>query len=322
MEAPSWHHNFNCLTAYVQKMHISDMSRPLPPLNALRAFEAAGRHENFSRAAQELNVSHSAISRHVRGLEHRLGVALFRDLPRGLELTAEGRNYLSRVTVALDLISDATEDLGEAPEGRITVSSEPLFALKVLMPRLKFFYDAYPDVEVHVEATNALADVDRYEADIALRFAFRGVLDAPSDLISDTPLHVYAAPDLRTEGWRDPREVLQYRRFKDRGMGLWDRWGQLAGLAPGEVPDPRKHLETELAFEAAVQGLGVYLGAGDCVAGEVAAGRLIRCFDAGFRDGAMRLVQSTRARRHKAARAFREWLLEETSDLRGWPCST
>ncbi len=70
------------------------MSRPLPPLNALRAFEAAGRHENFSRAAEELNVSHSAISRHVRGLEHRLGAALFRDLPRGLELTVEGRNYL------------------------------------------------------------------------------------------------------------------------------------------------------------------------------------------------------------------------------------
>lgn len=297
------------------------MSRPLPPLNALRAFEAAGRHENFSRAAEELNVSHSAISRHVRGLEHRLGAALFRDLPRGLELTVEGRNYLSRVTVALDLISDATEDLGEAPEGRITVSSEPLFALKVLMPRLKRFYEAFPDVEVHIEATNALADVDRYEADIALRFAFRGELDAPSDLISDTPLQVYAAPDLRPEGWTDPRQVIGCRRFKDRGADIWDRWGQLAGLAAGALPEPRKQLETELAFEAAVQGVGVYLGAGDCVKGELEAGRLIRCFDEGFRDGAMRLVQSTRARRHKAARAFREWMLDDTADLRGWPCS-
>ena len=81
------------------------MSRKLPPLNALRAFEAAGRHDSFTRAAQELGVNHSAISRHVRGLEHRLGVHLFKDLPRGVALTPEGQSYLKRITAALDLVA-------------------------------------------------------------------------------------------------------------------------------------------------------------------------------------------------------------------------
>ncbi|GAA6194210.1 transcriptional regulator GcvA [Phaeobacter sp. NW0010-22] len=311
----------NCLTCHVQKKHRYDMGRPLPPLNALRAFEAAGRHESFSRAAEELSVSHSAISRHVRGLEDRLGVALFRDLPRGLELSQAGRSYLLRVTAALDLISDATEELGEIPEGQITISSEPLFARKVLLPRLARFYDQFPDVEVRVEASDALADVERYEADLALRFAFRGTLDAPSDLISDTPLYVYAAPGLRPQGWSDPAEVLNYRRYKDRESEVWQRWGRLAGLNDGIIPEERWRMGTSLAIEAAVQGHGVYLGGAECAVNDCQAGRLEPCFDIGLREGAMRLVQGTQIRRRKAVRAFREWFLDETADLRGWPCS-
>ena len=125
------------------KKHILGMARILPPLNALKAFEAAGRHESFSRAADELNVSHSAISRHVRGLEDRLGVALFRDLPRGVELTLEGRGLLIRVMAALDEIAEATELVRQRPEGTITISCEPLFAQKYLVPRLSGFYNAF-----------------------------------------------------------------------------------------------------------------------------------------------------------------------------------
>lgn len=297
------------------------MARPLPPLNALRAFEAAGRHQSFSRAAEELAVSHSAISRHVRGLEDRLGVALFRDLARGVELTAEGRSYLKRVTAALDLISDATEELGEVPEGRITISSEPLFARKVVLPRLSRFYEQFPNVEVRLEASKVLADVERYEADLAIRFAFRGTLDAPSDLISDTPLQVYAAPDLRPEGWTDPREVLRYHRYRDRGRETWAQWGQLAGIETEALAEGNWRMAADLALDATVSGLGVYLGAADCVQEDCRAGKLVQCFDLGFREGAMRLVQGTQIRRRKAVRAFREWLLDETADLRGWPCA-
>lgn len=296
------------------------MSRPLPPLNALRAFEAAGRHESFSRAAEELSVSHSAISRHVRGLEQRLGVALFRDLPRGLELTAEGRAYLVRVTEALDLISDATDDLGSEPEGRITISSEPLFARKVLIPRLSEFRASHPGIEVRIDASYALADVDRYEADMAVRFAHRGVLDQTSDLISDTPMYPYAAPGLSPEGWSDPRQVLDHVRLQDRRGQMWARWGQLAGVENDALTIGRWRLDSDLALDAAICGQGIYLGAADCVTVDCAAGRLERCFDIGFRDGATRLVQGVRAARRKPVRAFREWLLDTTQDLRGWLC--
>ena len=142
----------------------------LPPLNALRAFEAAGRHQSFSRAAEELGVSHSSISRHVRGLEDRLGVQLFRDLPRGLALTEYGAAYLAQVSPALDAIAYATEGLVEVPQGTVWVNSETLFAAKFLVPRLGDFYAQHPEVEIRLEASRQLADVARYETDLAIRF--------------------------------------------------------------------------------------------------------------------------------------------------------
>ena len=145
------------------------MLRNLPPLNALRAFDAAGRHQSFSRAAEELGVSHSSISRHVRGLEDRLGVQLFRDLPRGIELSPDGAAYLARIAPALDAIGDATDGLAEQPLGSVTVNAETLFAIKWLMPRLGDFQAAHPEVEVRLEASRQLADVARYEADFAIR---------------------------------------------------------------------------------------------------------------------------------------------------------
>ncbi len=293
------------------------MQRSLPPLNALRAFEAAGRHQSFSRAAEELGVSHSAISRHVRGLEDRLGVSLFRDLPRGIKLSRDGRAYLGQVTAALDLIAEATEGLGGSAEGVVVVSCEPLFARKVLLPMLDRFHSQYPRVEVRLEASKALADVNRYEADLAIRFAHTGVLQVASDLISDTPLYVYAAPELRPEGWQSPKDVLEYARLRERDANLWPRWAELQGLEAAPFEAHGWRISADLALEAAVCGQGVYLGSRDCAQMDCDAGRLVRCFDQGVRDGAMRLVQADRASRNRAARVFRGWLLEETADLRG-----
>ncbi|WP_050605259.1 LysR family transcriptional regulator [Ruegeria sp. 6PALISEP08] len=295
------------------------MARILPPLNALKAFEAAGRHESFSRAADELNVSHSAISRHVRGLEDRLGVALFRDLPRGVELTLEGRGLLIRVMAALDEIAEATELVRQRPEGTITISCEPLFAQKYLVPRLSGFYNAFPGVELRLEASQALADVDRHDADLAVRFAHRGELDIPSDLISDAPVYPYAAPTLRPEGWSNPAQILNYRLYRDRPAETWRRWAELAGI---EMPERRIggwKTMTGLAMEATLYGQGIFLGSADCMLMDLNAGRLIRCFPIGFRDGGFRLVLGAGAVRRKSVQAFRGWLLDETAGLRGQP---
>ncbi len=292
------------------------MSRALPPLNALRAFEAAGRHQSFSRAAEELGVNHSAISRHVRGLEHRLGVQLFKDLPRGVELSVDGQAYLGRITTALDLISDATEDLAEAPEGRVTVNSEPLFAQKFIVPRMAVFQAACPQIELRLEASHELADVDRYEADLAVRFAHSGSLDVPSDLLSDGLIYPYAAPSLLAGRELTPAQILSERRLRDRREDTWAKWAQCAGVEPPPSEAGQWRLRANLAVEAALEGQGVYLGSQECVAAECAAGRLVQCSDIGVSAGAFYLVYGERGVRRRAVRQVRQWLLEEARPFR------
>lgn len=292
-----------------------DMTRPLPPLNALRAFEAAGRYESFSRAAEELGVAHSAISRHVRGLEHRLGVQLFRELSRGVALTREGQSYLARITPALDLISEATDDVGGTPEGRVILSSEPLFAQKVLLPKLSKLYAAYPDIDLRIEATTSLADMSRYEADLAVRFAHRGALDVPSELISNAKLYPYASPALRSSEWTDPRDLLEHRRYVERDGDTWARWARLMDVSHG-FEAPAWRMDTRMSLDAALLGLGIYLGSAECVAEDVSAGRLMRCFDVGLADGSYHLVMREGGARRKAVRAVRSWLMEETAPFR------
>lgn len=293
------------------------MSLPLPPLNALRAFEAAGRHQSFSRAAEELNVSHSSISRHVRGLEDRLGVQLFRVLSRGLALSREGAAYLAEVSPALEAIAQATEDMAEVPEGVVWINAEPLFAGKWLIPRLPRFYAKHPEVEVRVEASKRLADVDRYEADLALRFVHPGGKYPLSELISDAPLRPYAAPALLDTAPADPRTLLTYPLHRDRSSDTWARWCKVAGIPEEGAPVFSWCMRSPLAYEAALAAQAIILISEDVVAHDAEAGRLVRVSDIGFRSGGFYLVRSEGAMRRKAVRVFRDWLLEESAPWRG-----
>jgi DNA-binding transcriptional LysR family regulator len=294
------------------------MVRQLPPLNALRAFEAAGRHQSFSRAAEELAVSHSSISRHVRGLEDRLGVQLFRDLPRGLELSEYGAAYLVQVSPALDAIASATETLTEVPKGTVWVNSETLFATKLLVPQLGDFAALHPDIEIRLEASRHLADVARYEADLAIRFVRPDNSYPGAELISDAPMHPYASPALLKGPLTSTRDLLSYPLLKDRSSGTWDMWFALTGeVAPQEVPQSTWRMSSVLAVEAAVSGQGVLLVSDEVVAGEVAAGRLVRISEVGFREGGYYLLQGEGVMRRKAVRVFRDWLMAQTVVWRG-----
>lgn len=294
------------------------MQRQLPPLNALRAFEAAGRHQSFSRAAEELGVSHSSVSRHVRGLEDRLGVQLFRDLPRGLELSRDGAVYLAEISPAFDVIARATEGLAETPQGTVTVNSEPLFATKWLVPRLSAFTALHPGIEIRLEASRHLADVERYEADMAIRFVHPGGVYPGSELISDAPLYPFAAPSLVPEPVEDPLDLLAYPLMRDRTNGTWSVWFQRAlGAVPEEVSSQAWRMSSVLAVEAAIAGQGVLLVSNEVVAGEVEAGRLHRVSAIGFREGGYHLVRSDGAMRRKPVRLFHDWLLARTARWRG-----
>lgn len=293
------------------------MSRTLPPLNALRAFEAAGRHENFSRAAEELNVSHSAISRHVRGLEQRLGVQLFREAARGVVLTVEGSHYLQRISPAFDAIDLATEGLADTPAGRVTVNSEPLFAAKVVAPLLAGFHAEYPEIELRLEASSTLADLDRYEADLAIRFLRKGVVGAPSDLISNAPLYPFAKPGLVPGDVLRPEHLAQYRLYKDRGEDVWRDWCAVARWPDADLPDLGGwRLRAPLTMEAVCNGAGLFMSSSDCTETDCRLGRLVRLSDVGMRQGAFHLLISGQAGRRKAVRTVRSWLLENTAQFR------
>ena len=291
------------------------MARNLPPLNALRAFDAAGRHGSFSKAAEELSVSHSSVSRHIRGLEERLGVLLFRELPRGVELTHEGRVYLHAVLPAFDAIASATEDVTQKPLGQVILNSEPVFAERFIMPRLGRFQEDYPEIEVRLEASSRVANVEQYEADLAVRFAHRGFLDVPSDLLSDAPVHAYAAPDLMAQITR-PADLLDMPRLRDRANGIWEAWFAAARVETDGTTDAGWRVSTPLSYAAALSGLGVYLSSSECVSDDVAAGRLVQCFETGIFDGAFFLVTGSRGIRRAAVRKVRNWLLEETTGFR------
>lgn len=293
------------------------MSRNLPPLNALRAFEAAGRHQSFSRAAEELGVSHSAISRHVRGLEDRLNVQLFRDLPRGVALSPDGAAYLAQVSTALEAIADATEALSERPKGTVTVNSEPLFATKWLVPRLGAFARSYPEIDVRLEASRHLADVARYEADLAIRFVHPGGVYPGSELISDAPLYPFAAPGLVDLPLSTPADLLNYPLLRDRTGGTWNVWFEKAGdVDRQDVPQFTWRMSSVLAVEAAIAGQGVLLVSTEVVANEVAAGRLVRVSDIGFHEGGYYLIRTQGVLRRKPVRIFRDWLTAQSQQWR------
>lgn len=293
------------------------MSRVLPPLNALRAFEAAGRHESFSRAADELGVSHSAVSRHVRGLEHRLKVRLFRDQPRGVVLTPEGQRYLAYVSPALDQISEATEALHSQPPGVLTVNCEPVFAVKWLVPRLGEFYDRYPEITLRLDVSKELIDVERYEADLAIRFRKTGMADPDAELISDAPLNPFASPELVAQGIRTPQDLTRFRLWRDRTANHWGEWfAQLGDAAPDPEPLPEWHSSAVLGVEAALCGQGVVLAGEDVMLRHVASGELVRCFDLPLQRGAYFLVRRERVSGGRMSRVFQDWLMGATRELR------
>ncbi|NRB01897.1 MAG: LysR family transcriptional regulator [Rhodobacteraceae bacterium] len=293
------------------------MRRTLPPLNALRAFDAAGRHESFSRAAEELGVSHSAISRHVRGLEARLGVQLFKEEARGVGLTPDGHAYLDRIAPALEAIGEATEALGEAPDSRVTVNAEVLFSHQIILPSLVDFTDQHRTVELRIDSSAFLADIDKYEADYAVRFVRSGVPDRPADLLSAAPMFVYAAPHMFGGQVPSASQIVASRLLQDRRNDIWQSWFEAAGHgADWRDEETSWRMTAPSALQAALGGYGVFLGAADAVQRSCQLGQLRRITDVSISEGAFYLISRREGRRNKAQRAVREWLLDLTARFR------
>jgi len=281
--------------------------RALPPLNALRAFEVAGRKLNFRAAADELGVSQGAVAQQVRALEAHLGVALFHRLPRGLRLTPSGAAYLAGMTRAFDAMAEATAQLLARPEA-VTISVTPTFAAKMLIPRLADLNAALPGVELRTVATEALSDFDRDQVDIAVRLTrppFPGEHEA--FLLFRQELVAIASPHL-AGGRALPLTAEQLRKMPllHDAHNHWPAFFGTAGKLPGAVFN-----QTTLALDAAMAGQGVVIAARAFVHADLDAGRLVEVADMSMIAGPdYYLVRKRSPLRGNAAESVWQWCAE------------
>jgi LysR family glycine cleavage system transcriptional activator len=259
------------------------MKRDLPSFPAIRAFEAAARHLSFTEAADELCVTHSAVSHQIRLLEEFLGVALFRREARGVALTTEGAIYLARIANGLDQLVSATHAIrDQQTAGPLYISSTPMFAERWLIPRLGDFNRHHPDIELHIASSLEPVSFSGDGMDVAIRFGhkLRGDLHVEPFLESSrfpvaSPKLFSGKPDLS-----DPVDLRDYVLLHEEEDDSWQRWFDHAGVEDtrGFDSGPRFGY-CNLAIRAAIEGQGVALAFGAIVAHELAAGTLVRLFD-------------------------------------------
>jgi LysR family glycine cleavage system transcriptional activator len=298
--------------------------RRLPNLAALRAFEAAARHENFSRAAEEIHVTHGAVSHQVRGLEEELGVALFVRKGKRLAVTAEGQRFAAVVRKSLMEIAVAAEALkATAGQKRLTITAMPSFAARWLAPRLGNFIDLYPDVEVVLQSSGQLVDLERQAVDVGIRF---GAGNYPGltveKLMSD---YYYPAVSPRFNGGKlpaTPHELGQYHLLRGDDEP-WLPWLRAAGTDVAEPSGGIVFHDLAMLIRAAANGDGIALARHVIVMQEIASGELVRLFDTAVKcPYAYYFVCTPQAMLRPEVGAFRNWLFAQVAQFDascGWP---
>ncbi len=289
--------------------------RRLPPLNALRAFEAAARQLSFTRAGEELHVTQAAISHQVKALEQWLGLALFRRRGRAIVLTENGQTYLAAVREGLDLLADATDRLTQRQDsGILTVSTMASFAAAWLVPRLGRFRALHSDIDVRLSASDEIVEFARDDVDLAIRYGdghWPGVEVVP---LMTEDLFPVCSPALLMgpHPLRQPEDLRHHTLLHDDMRETWRLWLLAAGV-DGVDPDrgPGYNLST-LVIDAAVDAQGVALARSALIGDHLASGRLVRPFDIQLpAEFAYYLVHPARALDHPKVRAFRDWVMRE-----------
>ena len=252
------------------------------PVGPLRAFDVAARNLNLSAAAEEMNVTHAAVSRQVKQLEERLGVKLFERLPRGLRLTAQGALLAEGTRAAFDRLASALEDVSTPTVRRkLTVSTFSSFNARWLMPRLRTFSMLFPDVDLQVITTAQLVDFAREDVDIGIRFGrgnYPGLhvvpLFRPREIVVCSPALLKGGPPLK-----NINDLRHFTLLHDDSYRSWTRWLEAVGA---KNVNPRRGIicgDRNSLLQATLEGQGVGLASEVFAAGELAAGRLVKVFD-------------------------------------------
>ncbi|MEY5038106.1 MAG: glycine-cleavage system transcriptional activator GcvA 4 [Pseudomonadota bacterium] len=256
-------------------------TRKLPPLNALRAFHAAGRTLSFRAAAEELAVTQGAVAQQVRGLEDHLGLTLFHRVPRGLSLTPEGRSYLAEVSAAFDQLTAATARLLERP-ARVTISATPTVATRLLIPRMADLRAVLPGVELRTIAEESLPDFSRDDVDVAICFTRPPFPQgAEVQLLLAQPVIAVASPTLLT-GHRLPlsTDEVQALPLIHHCLEYWPQFLNTTRPLPGS-----RFSLTSMAIDIALAGQGVIVVNRAFIEAELADGRLVQVMDRALQVG-------------------------------------
>lgn len=253
----------------------------LPPLNTLKAFEAAARHESFTRAAEELFVTQGAVSQQVKALESGLGVKLFNRERQRLVITEAGRDYLTVVRDALDRIAVGTERLLQRQNaGVLTVSTSPDFAAKWLVHRLGHFAEAHSDIDLRVSATLHHVDFAREEVDLAVRHGDGNWPGLDPVQLSGEQLFAVCSPSLLS-GRRKlgkPADILKLPLIHLDSREDWKKWLRAVGVDDADVTHGPVLNRVSMAIDAAINGQGVALARTTLAAWDLINGRLVRPF--------------------------------------------
>jgi len=262
------------------------MTRQRLHLTGLRALEAAARHLSFSKAAEELGVTPAAISNQIKALETQYSVQLFHRMTRAVELTEAGQAVWPLLRQGFDKLSSAANRLQTLTgRGSLTVSVLPFFAAKWLVPRLDRFYQAYPDIDVRIDATMRMVDLTRDNVDICVRLGQGAYPGLHVVKLMDEQAFPVCSPGLLEEGapLATPSDLSQHTLLhvesEEFSFPGWDTWLNAAGVKGVDATRGPRFNQLGLQVQASIEGLGVALASKVLVRDDLFAGRLLRPFD-------------------------------------------
>lgn len=293
----------------------------MPPLSALRAFEAAARLKSFSRAADELNVTPAAISHQISALEQDLGVRLFNRLNRAIELTPSARVLLPGLSEAFAGIQASVRRLrAHNDTGTLTVTASPSFAAKWLVLRLHRFQAQSPDIDVRISTSDEVVDLTKGDFDLAIRYGTGRYPGLTVELLMRNEVFPACSPRLLEEGppLRTPDDLRHHALIHDQAIDrdplvpTWPMWLKAAGVQDMAATAALSFSGIHLALDAAIAGHGVVLAYSTIAAADLAAGRLVRLFSLSLPDlFSYYIVTAPGALDRAKVKAFRNWLRHE-----------
>jgi LysR family glycine cleavage system transcriptional activator len=291
------------------------MDEPLPPLGAIRVFDAAARLGSFTRAASELHMTQAAVSYQIKLLEDQVGAPLFRRLPRGVALTELGEQLSPAVIDAFRSMRAAFAQVHDRTARHLSITALPSIGASWLVPRLGGFQLHHPDLAVRLETAKRMVDFETEPFDVGLRGGTGAWPGLEADLLIRNVFTPLCRPELAAQlARRSPRAVLEHRLFGR--PEAWRRWFAAVGVEPGDLPR-RRDLDYDIDqynVTAAVEGQGIALASPDIFSRELETRRLARPYDQTVSSGDLGdfwLVYPTARRLAPKIVAFRRWILAE-----------